>query len=109
MPFLPVYKNIVRKACSRLKNDRFAAFVVGDFRNKKGFYRNFVSDTIAAFQNAGLNLYNEAILLTPIASGSMRVTKQFNAGRKFVKTHQNVLVFVKGDPKVATKLIQGAV
>lgn len=107
--FLPVYKNIVRKAVNRLKNDRFAAFVVGDFRSKKGFYRNFVSETIAAFHNAGMNLYNEAILLTPIASGSMRVKKQFDASRKMVKTHQNVLVFVKGDPKVATQCIEGAV
>jgi DNA modification methylase len=107
--FLPVYKNIVRKACSRLKNDRFAAFVVGDFRSKKGFYRNFVSETIAAFQNAGLNLYNECIYITPIGSLPVRITRQFNAARKIGKTHQNVLVFVKGDPKVATNLIQGAV
>jgi hypothetical protein len=32
----------------------------------------------------------------------MRVTKQFEASRKFAKTHQNVLVFVKGDGKKAT-------
>jgi hypothetical protein len=31
----------------------------------------------------------------------MRVTKQFTASRKFAKTHQNLLVFVKGDPRRA--------
>jgi hypothetical protein len=80
---------------------------VGDFRDKKGFYRDFVSATISAFRDAGANLYNEAILVTAVGSASMRVTKQFEAGRKFAKTHQNVLVFCKGDwKKAANKLKQ---
>ena len=32
----------------------------------------------------------------------IRVGKQFSSGRKLGKTHQNVLVFVKGDPRKAT-------
>jgi len=37
------------------------------------------------------------------ADGSLpiRVGKQFSAGRKLGKTHQNVLVYVKGDWKKA--------
>jgi len=33
----------------------------------------------------------------------LRVGKQFSGARKLGKTHQNVLVFVKGDPKCATE------
>jgi len=33
----------------------------------------------------------------------VRVTKQFQAGRKIGKTHQNILVFYKGDPKKIKK------
>jgi hypothetical protein len=33
----------------------------------------------------------------------MRVTKQFEASRKMAKTHQNVLVFCKGDPRTAAR------
>ena len=33
----------------------------------------------------------------------IRAGKQFLASRKLGKTHQNVLVFVKGDPKKATQ------
>lgn len=95
--FLANYKRIILRACQRLKPDRFACFVVGDFRDKKGFYRNFVSETIAGFEACGVRLYNEAILVTSVGSASMRVTKQFSAGRKLCKTHQNVLVFCKGD------------
>lgn len=99
--FLKSYRMIIRQAIDRLKNDRFACFVVGDFRDSKGFYRNFVSETIGAFEAVGARLYNEAILATPVGSACMRVTKQFDASRKMAKTHQNVLVFCKGDPKRA--------
>ena len=105
--FLVAYRAIIAKSCARLRQDRFACFVVGDFRDKRGNYRNFVSDTIAAFLDSGLTLYNEAILVTSVGSACMRVTKQFNASRKFAKTHQNVLVFVKGNPRNATESAKG--
>jgi DNA modification methylase len=95
--FKAAYSRIILRAVKRLKQDRFACFVVGDFRDNRGFYRDFVSGTIEAFRSAGAELYNEAILVTSVGSASMRVTKQFNAGRKFAKTHQNILVFCKGD------------
>jgi ParB-like chromosome segregation protein Spo0J len=100
--FRAVYFEIIAKACSRLKEDRFACFVVGDVRDKKGNYYNFVGDTVEAFRAAGLHFYNEAILVTPVGSLPIRAGKQFTAGRKLGKTHQNVLVFVKGDGKKAT-------
>lgn len=101
--FLKAYREIIRKACAKLRQNRFACFVVGDFRDGNGNYRNFVSETIAAFVDAGMSFYNEAILVTSVGSASMRVTRQFNAGRKLCKTHQNVLVFVKGCGKKATE------
>lgn len=99
--FLQAYRAIIGKACAKLRDNRFACFVVGDFRDGKGNYRNFVSETISAFLDAGLSLYNEAILVTSVGSASMRVTRQFNGGRKLCKTHQNVLVFAKGDGRAA--------
>jgi hypothetical protein len=101
--FLDDYRGIIAKAVAMLKPDRFACFVVGDVRDKKGLYRNFVSDTVAAFQDAGAMLYNEAILVTSVGSLPIRVGRQFEAGRKLGKTHQNVLVFIKGDAKKATQ------
>ena len=58
-----------------------------------------MSDTIAAFEDAGGLLYNEAILVTAVGSLPIRIAKQFEGYRKLGKTHQNVLVFYKGDPK----------
>jgi ParB-like chromosome segregation protein Spo0J len=97
--FITVYRDIIRKSCTLLKEDRFAVFVVGDVRDNKGFYQNFVSDTIQAFIDSGLLLYNEMILCTQIAAKALTVSKGFNASRKIGKVHQNVLVFYKGNPK----------
>jgi hypothetical protein len=99
--FRPAYFEIIAKACTLLKDDRFACFVVGDIRDKKGNYYNFVGDTVEAFRAAGLHYYNEAILVTAVGNLPIRVGKQFTLGRKLGKTHQNVLVFVKGDGKKA--------
>jgi hypothetical protein len=101
--FLAIYRGIVAASVGMLRDDRFACFVVGDIRDPKGMYRNFVSDTIAAFHDAGMRLYNEAILVTAVGSLPIRVGRQFEAGRKLGKTHQNVLVFIKGDAKRATE------
>lgn len=100
--FLEAYRGIIRSALIRLRDHSFAVFVVGDFRDKAGFYRNFVGATSEAFIERGALLYNDAVLVTAVGTAAVRVTKQFAAGRKMVKTHQNVLVFCKGDWKKAT-------
>jgi len=97
--FIKAYKQIIQDSVFLLKEDRFACFVVGDIRDKKGFYRNFVTDTINAFNKSGCLLYNEAILVTKVGSLPIRAGIYFQSGRKLGKTHQNVLVFYKGNPK----------
>lgn len=96
--FLEIYREIIRKSCDKLKEDRFAVFVVGDVRDKKGFYYNFVSDTINAFFESGLFLYNEMILVNAIGAKAIGANGYMKT-RKVGKVHQNVLVFYKGDPK----------
>lgn len=105
--FLEMYAKAIALAVDRLKKDRFACFVVGEVRDKGkgGFYRSFVPDTIAAFENAGARFYNEAILVTAIGSLPIRLRRQFESGRKLGKTHQNVLMFCKGDPAKTTKAL----
>jgi hypothetical protein len=102
--FMAAYRRIILRSCERLKPNRFACFVVGDFRNPKtGAYRNFVGDTVESFRQCGLDLYNEAILVTSVGSLPSRVGRQFTASRKMGKTHHNILVFVKGDGREAAR------
>lgn len=105
--FVIVYTDIIRESMELLADDSFACFVVGDIRDKKGFYRNFVSDTIAAFRTIpDVEFYNEIIYLTPLGTLPIRAKSSFTRGRKVGKAHQNVLVFVKGDPKKAAAKLQ---
>lgn len=103
--FKAAYFDIIAKTCALLKHDRFACFVVGEIRAANGVYHCFVPDTISAFQEAGLSYYNEAILVTQAGSLPMRAGRPFETSRKLGKCHQNILVFVKGDAKAATKAI----
>ena len=101
--FMESYSKIIADSCSMLKDDRFAVFVVGDVRDREtGNYRNFVGDTVGTFKAAGLELYNDAVLVTSVGSLPIRVGRQFEASRKMGKAHQNVLVFLKGDAGIAT-------
>jgi DNA modification methylase len=103
--FLPAYKRILFKACSRMFNHAFACIVVGNFRDKTGVYRNFVGDTINAFRDFGWGFYNDLIIQVPLSTAPRRASGQFEASRKIVKVHQNILVFIKGCPVKATEKI----
>lgn len=106
--FIASYRTIVAASVARLRADRFACFVVGDFRDKRtGHYRGFVADTITAFRDAGAALYNDAVLVTAVGSLSLRAAIPFATTRKLGKTHQNVLVFVKGDARKAAAACSG--
>jgi len=100
--FIEVYKKIIQNCYDILKDDTFVFWVVGEVRDKKGNYYNFVGDTVQAFLNTGFNYYNEAILVTAVGSASLRVGRYMKASRKLGKTHQNILIFLKGDAKKAT-------
>jgi DNA modification methylase len=92
--FLSLYESIIGKSCKLLKQGGYACFVVGEVRDKNGYYIGFVPDTIRAFEKCGMKFYNEAILLNPVASASMRANGNMKT-EKLVKIHQNVLVFKK--------------
>lgn len=92
------YKEIIKKSCDLLKDNRFACFVVSEVRNREtGEYRNFVGNTIKYFLEVGLTLWNEIILLNTAGSVPMRVTQQFLKSKKIGRIHQNILVFYKGN------------
>lgn len=93
--FLNIYGSIINKSCKLLKKGSYACFVVGEVRDKKGNYIGFVPDTINAFKKAGMNFYNEAILLNQLGNAAMRASCLFKKSQKLVKIHQNVLIFRK--------------
>ena len=101
--FTGACRAIIAKTAARLRDNRFAVWVIGDVRDDTGCFVNLPGRTIEAFETAGLRLYNSAILVTAVGSLPIRVRKQFETSRKLGTTHQHVMVFVKGDPRVATE------
>ena len=101
--FDKTYTEIMQKAVSLLKEDRFACVVVGNYRDKNGFLRDLVGLTVRAMESAGAKYYNDFVFVTPAGSLPIRCGKAFNASRKCGKTHQYCLTFVKGNPKNATE------
>ena len=95
--FRDLHADIIAKACARLRDDRFAVWVVGDIRLHDGSYAGLTVDTINAFRDAGLNLWNDAVFVTPAGSLPLRAGTAFMRSRKLGKTHQNVLAFYKGE------------
>jgi DNA modification methylase len=95
--FEQAYEGIIAQCIAMLKPDSFSVFVVGDVRDKQGYYLDFIGKTIQAHEKAGARLYNSAILLESVGTAGMRASRIFNGGRKLTKVHQNVLVFYKGD------------
>jgi hypothetical protein len=103
--FLEAYSDIIAAAGALLSPDRFAVWVIGEVRHKTGHGAclGLVADTIKAFQAAGMELYNDHVMLTPIGTAPQRAPKQFDAGRKAGRVHEYALVFVKGDARKASQ------
>jgi hypothetical protein len=95
------YEQILAGAARALRGDRFAVIVTGDVRDKKGHLHDLRGATIRAAGAAGLVYCTGAVLVTPIAV-AVTAARVFNGTRGLGRTHQDVLVFVKGDRKRAT-------
>lgn len=96
--FLKILDNAYSKSIKILKDNRFAVIVVGNIRDKQGFYYNFINDIINIFNKNGMFLLNELILKEPVSIRCFSARRLFKS-RKIVKIHQNILVFYKGNPK----------
>ena len=97
--FKIAYQTILKKSFKKLKNNRFGIVVIGDVRDKKGFYRNLVDITKDAICDNNIGFYNDIILLNSIGTARLRAGMSFTSSRKVCKVHQNVLVFYKGNQK----------
>lgn len=84
-----------------LRPDRYAVFVVGNVRDKRGRLLDMTGLMVRACEAAGLTYHNDAVLVTPVGTVAMTVGRQFDTSRLLGRVHQNVLTFVKGDRRAA--------
>ena len=107
------YYSILKKAAAKLKDNRFFAVVVSEVREqsvtgnyKIGKYKGLVWKTIRACEEAGLHFYNDMILFNSQHQAARVVDTYFERNRKVASVHQNILVFVKGNPDIAAEDIE---
>ena len=108
------YKSILQKSVNKLKNNRFYGIVVSEVREPSvtgnystGRYRGLVRKTIDILESAGLDFYNDMILFNSQRQASRIGKTYFERNRKIPSVHQNILIFVKGNPDIATIEIDG--
>lgn len=105
--FADAYTDAIYHAVQRLADNRFSVWVVGNYRNQRtGHLRDLVGLTIGAHIAAGAHYHAEAIIIDPVGTGAMRASATFKALRRPIRTHQTVLVFVKGDVHQAAKAVE---
>lgn len=107
--FVSRYERAVELAVGALRRDRFAAFVVGNFKERR-ILRDLCGLTVHAFARAGADYYSDAVLIPPGGSAALRAASSFPKNRRPVARHQFLLTFVKGDAgKAASRLDLGGV
>lgn len=97
--FARIYRNILTGAARKLKRNRFAIVTISDVRDKAGYFRDLPGLTKQIMLDAGLNIYNEMILVNAIGSAGLRARRNM-ATKKVTRTHQNVLAFYKAREEV---------
>lgn len=97
--FMAMYRNIFKQCFDMMRDGSFLVVKVGEIRDKKtGAYRCFVADNIKIMCEIGFIFYNDLVLVTAFGTAPLRATNGMRT-RKCVKTHQNILVFYKGNTK----------
>lgn len=94
--FMKSYESILAGSVKFLNDNRFVVLKIGDIRDERGFYRNFLSQNIQIMERLGLRLYNEIIYVETTGTAPYRAERNMRK-RKIVKTHQNIYAFLKGD------------
>lgn len=92
-----------------LKPDRFAAWVTGDLRNPStGQARLLPERTALAAENAGLKVINTHIISQPVGTKYRMIRRWWENTRSCGRTHQTVIIAVKGDRRKAVEAIRDA-
>ena len=87
--FSDAMRDTLEKADRSLKNNRFAAFVVGSVRDKKRNLRDMKSLMVECAPDSW-NLANDAVLVNQVGSAAIRARGFFEKGRALGRVHQDL-------------------
>ena len=90
--FLNEYTKVVKHCYRVLKPNKYAIFIVGDFRKNKQFYP-FHKDTIEIFCKVGFKLHD--IIVYEVGTLAAMFVRSIMMYKRMGKTHEYILVFKK--------------
>lgn len=94
--FLKILDNAFTSAIKCLKDNRFAVVVMSNVRSKNGAYYRISDDIKDIFERNWMCFYNDIILINSVGTAALRVSTSMK-NLKVGRSHQNVMVFYKGD------------
>lgn len=98
--FRATLAQIVTECGRLLRADRYATWITGDVRDRRGHLRRLPAHVDAAHEDAGLPLINDQVLAGPLG-GKYGVIWRSWAGRSATRIHQYVHTYVRGDRRKA--------
>lgn len=105
--FSDAYRRSIANAIEALRDDRFACFVVGNYKERRQL-RDLVGLTVAACGEAGADYYGDLVYVQAIGSSALRAQAVFPKSHRPMPRHQMVLVFVKGDAREAAAYVEAS-
>jgi 16S rRNA G966 N2-methylase RsmD len=101
--FREEFKVALANAYKQLRPNRFFIIVIGDARSPKGdgHYYGLIADTVNVMREIGAHLYNDLVTVDPVGTLAARAGRYMSTTRKVGRGHQHMMVFVKGDGKLA--------
>lgn len=93
--FALAYGRVASQCASALCDGGYAAFVVGDMRDRRWRLKGLPELTCEAMSSSGLALYDRITYIQPYGTAPLRAGRQFRASRKVVGVSEQVLVFRK--------------
>lgn len=105
---LRAIETTARHCYAAMADDRFIAWVVGDLRSPSGHLRMLPERTALILEDAGFRPVNHHILVTPVGTMHRMLRRWWTNTRTAGRTHQHVLVMVKGDRRRAVEAIHAA-
>ncbi len=106
--FVPMYVTIIGRAVGALQRDRFAVFVVANYKENRRL-RDLIGETVSAFEAAGAEYFCDIVHATPIGTAAVRSQVHFPVNRRPIPRHQMMLVFAKGDARAAADRLKAFV
>ena len=105
---LQAVRDAAQASYDALAEDRFIAWVIGDLRSPKGHLRLLPERTALILEEVGFRPVNQHILVTPVGTMHRMLRRWWTNTRSAGRTHQHVIVMVKGDRRKAVEVIKNA-